>query len=853
MADRPFLFFPEPVVAKKARLSGRGGTYTKPNPEQQRVRLEARFRAITDGFAGAQPTIIGAEPEQVIVLETLTDSVESVAEAASKIPGLEWLADFDAGEADPQGGFTDAEDPARRIPRRLYALFTNQEAMNSLLALWNAWLAEPNKRATNGFGPFKQLFIRLSDIRRWNASDRIAETGILDAWREDIEVKGLQGTSRFEAELWFRGDVAKRTSAANDIQSRVEAAGGRVLSSCSISEIRYHALLVEVQSAYIQDLLSQLNQQQYVQLLMAEGVMFFRPQGQSMFKLSQPEIPQFNLTAKIANAQAAVGQPVAAILDGLPLTNHTALAGRLIVDDPDGHAALYQPSQQMHGTAMASTVVFGDLNGTADACSRPVYVRPILQPDTFRGEEVTPPEQLLVDLVHRAIRRMAEGEEGTPAVAPSVRIVNLSIGDRSRPFDRQLSPLARLIDWLAWKHRLLFIVSIGNCTTPISVNLPLAQWEQLSPDERTVEVLRAMQTDQLRRRPLSPAESINALTVGASHRDECDTFVVGPRVNLVESTKCPSPLMTVASGFRRSIKPEILLPGGRQLYVRPTGDGAPTEFSTSGAASAPGHLAAVPGVAAMEVTRVGYSCGTSNAAALATRYASIALTKLQAQNGSLQLDSHWAVVLKALLVHGANWGEASTLLERAFQLKNADWREAIRIKRQFLGYGEVAPERCLSATDQRATVIGCGNIAAEQGLVFTLPLPPSLSAQTEYRRFTATLAWLSSCNHQHRNYRRAQLYLTVPSDEVGTRTAGIDAMTARRGTVEHRVFEGYQAKAFLDGKAMAIQVNCKADAGKLDGEIPFAVVVSLEVGATSNIAIYNEVEARIRAQVQIAP
>ena len=45
-----------------------------------------------------------------------------------------------------------------------------------------------------------------------------------------------------------------------------------------------------------------------------------------------------------------------------------------------------------------------------------------------------------------------EGDE--PAVAPSVRIINVSIGNRSQPFDREVSPLARLLDWLSWKYKL---------------------------------------------------------------------------------------------------------------------------------------------------------------------------------------------------------------------------------------------------------------------------------------------------------------------------------------------------------------------------------------------------------------
>ncbi|MCC7342288.1 MAG: S8 family peptidase [Bryobacterales bacterium] len=792
----------------------------------------------------------------MIVLETLAESIDAIAEAVSKIPGLEWLADIDLGDADPTDGFADEEDPEKRIPHRLYAVFTNQQAMNSLLSLWQAWLAEPNKRAARGFGPFKRLFINLSDIRRWGAADRISETGILEFWREDIEVKGGQGTSVFEIELWFRNDATRRSSLAGEVRAQVEAVEGRELSSCAIEDIRYHALLIEVPSAYIEALLSQLAQQKYTQLLMAEGVMFFRPQAQSRFRLVQPEVTTFDLTQKLTGAAAPQGDPVAAILDGVPLANHAALQGRVILDDPDDHASHYQPGQHLHGTAMSSIVLFGDLNGSANAQPRPVYVRPILQPDSFGREEVTPPNRLLVDVIHRAVRRMMEGEEGNAPVAPSVRIVSLSIGDRSRPFDRDVSPLARIIDWLAWKYRLLFIISAGNCTSDIVVDSTFDEWQQLSVEDRAIAILRAMRSDQFRRRPLSPAEAINAVTVGASHRDECTIFTAGQRVDLLDGTGGPSPLTTVASGFRRSTKPDILLPGGRQFYYRPAGNGdVPTVFRVAPVASAPGQLAAAPGVGPMEVTRVAYCCGTSNSAALATRYLALALERLnqapQVLAAEIPVDPFWAVILKSLIVHGASWEEASQLIEKAFALQNADWREAVGTKRQFLGFGEVSPDRCLSASDQRATVIGWGEIRDQEGLVFFLPLPPALSAVKEYRRLTTTLTWLTSPNQRHKNYRRAQLYLSVPVEQLGAKTIGVDAKTAQRGTVEHRVFAGTDAKAFLDGTNLSIQVNCKADAGKLDEPTPFALVVSLEVEATSTIAVYNEVESRIRAQVEI--
>ena len=164
------------------------------------------------------------------------------------------------------------------------------------------------------------------------------------------------------------------------------------------------------------------------------------------------------------------GLPRIALLDGLPFPNHDALAGRLLVDDPDGLGENYPVSSRNHGTAMASLIIHGDLSTRGEPLDRPLYVRPIMRPHEFvAGHEQVVPNRLLTDLLHRAIRRIVEGEGGREPAAPSVRIVNLSIGAQARALVRRMSPVGRLLDWLAHSYNLLFIVSAGNHTGPITI------------------------------------------------------------------------------------------------------------------------------------------------------------------------------------------------------------------------------------------------------------------------------------------------------------------------------------------------------------------------------------------------
>jgi hypothetical protein len=126
--------------------------------------------------------------------------------------------------------------------------------------------------------------------------------------------------------------------------------------------------------------------------------------------------------------------PRVALFDRLPLAGHIALADRIVIDDPTGVAEHYTSvSQLQHGTAMASLICHGDLNAPGPALSRRIYVRPIMQPHhVVSQQEVILRDQLLVDLIHGSFLRMFEHRGTADAQAPSVRTVNLSIGEPVR-------------------------------------------------------------------------------------------------------------------------------------------------------------------------------------------------------------------------------------------------------------------------------------------------------------------------------------------------------------------------------------------------------------------------------------
>ena len=109
-------------------------------------------------------------------------------------------------------------------------------------------------------------------------------------------------------------------------------------------------------------------------------------------------------------------------------------------------------------------------------------MKPLNWFDTPRPEGI-PENCLAVDLIHRAVKRLFEGDQGEGPVAPQIKIINLSIGDRARQFTQSMSPIARLLDWLSVKYGVLFVVSAGNHPTTISLGVSREEFDSFQTDE----------------------------------------------------------------------------------------------------------------------------------------------------------------------------------------------------------------------------------------------------------------------------------------------------------------------------------------------------------------------------------
>ncbi len=458
MAERPLLAMPRPE--RRAPRPGRAPRETIPPaaPGRQTVRVGPKFDRLEQSLPDPQtlaelqddPTAI--VPERALVFEVASEVVDFYR-AVRSVPGLEFLGE-DEGEAAPDEDFyiPDKEgDPRadKKVPRRFYFTIPDRAALDQLVSLWRRY--QLGEELGYGRTAWKDVFGHLADIRPWGPQDRLTQDAIVD-WNERLDTQPDEPI-RFEVEFWYRDNAVHREIAETGFREKIEGLNGRILDRAVIDPIRYHAALLEVPPGVIHDVLAHRD----VGLATISDVMLMRPQSM----VSGPVEGELEEASPAATepVEGELAPPVAALLDGLPMARHDRLSDRLVIDDPDGFEVRYGAAgEQRHGTAMASLILHGDLNDPdpLPPVRRQLYVRPVMYPQPVGFEEnseLMPSDQLGIDLIWRAFLRMYEGEGGEEPTAPTVRIVNLSLGDAKRRFFGLMSPWARLIDHMGMESQ----------------------------------------------------------------------------------------------------------------------------------------------------------------------------------------------------------------------------------------------------------------------------------------------------------------------------------------------------------------------------------------------------------------
>lgn len=762
-------------------------------------------------------------PERLLVFD-VRGSIQQFITAIKRIQGLE-LIDEEELEGDEQD-----KKPV------VYLLVPDAQALSNISALWDRWTrGEP---LAAGFAPWRDVFSTLRDIRPWGPQDRVmAEERAIIV--DEIAGKLDHERIRIEIELVFRANLPRGMATEGELSRAIADASGNIICRCRIDDIGYHAVLAELPVVAVRAII----EMSPVSIAGLDPVMHIRPQSvATSIDVSEAEPTEVQPSIVIERA------PILALLDGVPVAQHPLLQGALVVEDQFDLELSALVADRRHGTAMASLIVWGDRNKNEQKIGRRIHMVPVLG-----AEDRFPSDRLIIDMIYQAILAMRQGNEPS---APDVMIINISLGNARKPFYGQMSAWARLLDRLSYQFGILFVVSAGNHGAPFNVPgfTTFTQYENATPPQRERGTMSALGRLIAERRLLSPAESVNGITVGGANIDavsSADRRSAATSADPFPTLTTANPSSALGPGFANSVKPDVLMPASRE-HLRVVTTGQALSVKPSGAARAHGlRVAAPPREAAGCYEH--FTNGTSAAAALASRTCHQIHDALEAAYGAgFTSLSHAerATLLKALLVHTASWPQSASELIREV-LGPVDNRQHVKQKdniRRFLGYGVADSDMAISCTEDRATFWATGTLPREQAIRVEVPVPICINGQARLHALFATLAWFTPVLPGRQSYRAVRLILTESDELSALRVEAAktqpDQNQSRRGTVYSKRWEGKRAPVVGPNQVVTLTIQRQPDQGLIiDDPIPFAVAVTLTMPGVTQI--YQEVRARL--------
>ena len=792
--------------------------------ERQTAAIGPKFTRLAEVLARGENALelradpAGLAPERLLVFE-VRGSISAFAAAIQQIAGLE-LVDEDELEGD-EGD----EHPFA------YLLVPDMAALRNLESLWRRWQAG---QLVRGETTWANVFEHLRDLRPWGPNDRVHSS---DRTFLATIVDGLDNRElvRVEIELVFRSNDAAARESDAEVSGDITALGGAIVSRSRLPDISYHALLADVPVWAVREII----ERRIDGIAGLESVMHIRPQSEA----TAVEIGDPAESPAAEAAERTLGEPILALLDGVPVSGHRRLAAHIDLDDPFDLEPGAMVEARAHGTAMASLIIHGDLNRNEDRLPRQIHVIPVMgNGDGF------PRDRLVVDLIYLAVMRLREQH-------PGIVIVNLSLGNRYRPFHNQLSPWARLLDRLAYRLGLLFIVSAGNQGNAfgIAAYATRREYEDSDGQSRATSMITALHSIMAERRLLSPAETVNGVTVGSCNVDAVmpvDRALSRALIDPFPDHVMANPSSSLGPGFARSVKPDILMPGARE-HMNVLRNHTHIDVVPARASRGAGLKVAAPPRAGRE-NLDGYSNGTSAAAALASRTCHRIHDALEATYGEafLRLSSlQRAVLLKALLVHPAHWPrDTADLIKTTIgpRGRGQAGKQKDNIRR-FMGYGYVDGEDAVACAADRATFFATGELGADRIVTIDVPVPLAIGGKAKPHSLSATVAWFSPVSPGRKSYRSCRLKILKPAELDALAVSGHswqpDDKQTNRGTVYSRCWSGESAPLVARNMTISLIVQRDPDQGTVvDQTIPFGLAVTISM--PGEVALYDEARAR---------
>ena len=267
---------------------------------------------------------------------------------------------------------------------------------------------------------------------------------------------------------------------------------------------------------------------------------------------------------------------------------------------------------------------------------------------------------------------------------------------------------------------------------------------------------------------------------------------------------------------------------------------------------APGISSAAPGLTTGAIVNKAFSFGTSDATALVTNKAQECYAVLDEifmkETGMGVPNEYVAVLIKAMLAHGASWNGWDRLFQGILGISGNSAKNALH---RYLGYGEPDVERVKECTKEQVTLIGFGDIAQDKAFVYSIPIPIEFHEKSLKRKLTVTLAYLSPIHPSSIKYREKQVWVTINNGNslIGSR-AEYDYHAVQRGTLQHEIFENDSIEVWDIDQSIELKVNCRGCASENNPEmlIPYALFATFEMAPDCGVDVYQKVVDKVQVK-----
>ncbi|APO80050.1 MULTISPECIES: S8 family peptidase [Pseudomonas] len=569
-------------------------------------------------------------------------------------------------------------------------------------------------------------------------------------------------------------------------------------------------------------------------------------------RIPQTGITYAQLNRDIAELPGNIPQPAleaarVCILDSGINTNHPLL--RSAIAESESFVEGQDEFDEVgHGTAVAGIALYGDV----EACDRSNYWRPEFWLYNGKVMRKCPDTENPIYDEHTVEATLTEAVEHF--VGLGCRIFNLSLGNSNAPYDgSHVRGLAYILDVLARKHNVLFVVSTGNFMGSSDPAVPINSWREEYPEyllhESSVII--------------DPAPAMNVLTVGSIARH--DATVDSQRYPEIHqlSPSCenqPSPFTRHGPSVKGALKPELVAHGGNLA--------CPVHFRNNQWKTEMRGL----GVLTLNYQFQGNTlfkeiCGTSFSAPYITYLSGRLLNEYPDASANL---------LRAMLVNHASLpSEIETAfpdeMRKGYKVNKATYNR--EISRDVAGYGQVNESDLFRSSDHCVVLMCEETIEKDACQFFELPLPASyLRKARGLRELSVTLAYSPAVRTTRLDYLATQIsYRLVKGksldevqahfnkenqDEAETRNddaatnRDISAQLRSRGTVQSSKWTFKQRNPDEKWFVVVIRQDREWNHPDVLVEEPYALVVTVSDRDNEQAQLYSEIQATLALQLQ---